>query len=182
MRIIKIILVVLILILIGTKALSITIDEAKPIFDEITVLCRIFGTHCTVEDVVSNNTFAQTQFNGRIIISSGLLEKLNENQTKSVLYHEAGHAILKHVERTYKYFKECMPDSCNDMLFTSMRRQFELQADRFAAYVLKFTNQHEGLSEALLIITPTDQINVTHPSHPSTIERIECIRRVYYGR
>lgn len=182
MKVIKIILAIGILLLMGNRALSINIDEARPIFGEITLLCSMFGTHCTVTDVVDNHMFAQTQFNGRIIISSGLLAKLNTNQTRAVLYHEAGHAVLKHVERTYRYHQDCMPDKCNQEFIDGVRRQHEIHADRFATLVLKHTHQHEGLSEALLIITPTDQINVTHPSHPSTIERIERIRRVYYGQ
>lgn len=182
MKIAKILLVIGILFLMGNRALSINIEEARPIFKEITLLCGMFGTHCTVTDVVDNHMFAQTQFNGRIIISSGLLAKLNTNQTRAVLYHEAGHAVLKHVERTYGYHQDCIPDKCNQEFINEMRRQHELHADRFATLVLRYTHQHEGLSEALIIITPIDQMGVTHPSHPSTLDRIKEIRRVYYGR
>ena len=182
MKIIKIILASLILLLIGIRALSINIEEARPVFKEIGFLCSIFNTYCTVSDVVDNHLLAQTQFGGRIIVSSGLIGKLNVNQLRAVLYHEAGHAVFKHPEKTYRYYIDCMPDKCNETIYNSMRRQFELQADRFSALVLKYTNQDEGLSEALLIVTPIDQVNVTHPSHPSTMERIERIRRIYYGQ
>ena len=181
MKIIKVILASVILLLMGIRAYPITVEEAKPVFTEIGILCNMFNAYCTVSSVPDSHLFAQTQFNGRIIISTGLLEKLNINQVRAVLYHEAGHAVLKHPEKTYKYYTECMPNGCSDNIYMAVRKEYELQADRFAVLVLKYTKQKETLSEALYIITPIEELNTVHPSHPSTSYRIEQIQRIYYG-
>ena len=160
-------------------AFGATVEEQVKVFNETQQLCKIYRTKCTVDIVKHKELSAQTGPYGRILVSSGMIKRFNENQLRATLYHEVGHVVFRHVETTAEYLYMCnIQRACNKEYFDNMRRQNELQADRFASYVLKFTGKKNELPEALLILTPPDKLNETYPSHPSTAERIERIRRI----
>lgn len=176
------ILILLIVIMLGISmcpAFAVTAEEQIKLFNEAQQLCKLYRTECTVSVVKDNTLAAQTGAYGKIQVSSEMIKRFNENQLRATLYHEVGHVVFKHVETTAEYLYMCnIQRVCNKDYFDNMRRQNELQADRFASHVLKFTGKKNELPEALLILTPPDKINETYPSHPSTAERIERIRRI----
>lgn len=174
---------ILILLLIGLPTLAITDKEKQGLFIEAKVLCSMFAKQCKVVEETNKSMYAQTGIDNVISISSALLDRMNQKQVRSVLYHEVGHVVYGHVEKNFEYIMECSAEgTCNNPIYHEMRRNAELQADRFAIYVLKYTRQEEGLIEALLILTPKDMINTTHSTHPSTADRIKQIERLYYGK
>lgn len=179
---IKKILILGLLLTIGLPTLAVTSIERDDLFREVKMLCGIYGRTCKVTEIQENNLFAETHYGGDIVISTGMLNRMNKSQVRGVLYHEVGHVVLKHVEDMFNYLQECQRyNTCSTSYISAVRRSKEFQADRFATYVLKTTNQPEGLSEALLIITPEKDLYTTHPTHPSTADRINQIRRIYYG-
>lgn len=176
----KIVLIILILILIAPVVFSATQWEAVDIYREATTLCIIYKTKCSITTVPSKYATAITKENGRIEISDKMIALMTKDELRGVLFHEVGHVVFKHVEKNIKYYRHC-GNKCNDIYMENVRKQRELQADRFATYVMKLTGKKEGLSGALLKVTPPKMINKEWSSHPSTADRIKQIRRIYYN-
>ena len=161
----------------GISAVAITNDEAKSLYKETKMLCLLYGKQCTVVQVKDGGMFAETNANNTIRISTGLLYRMNIPQVRSVLFHEVGHVVFNHVTRTLDYFDKCGRD-CNLTIISEMRKDYELQADRFSTYVCKYAKLPQDLPGALLILTPKEDINKEQPTHPSTARRIEQVWRV----
>lgn len=160
-------------------AFAATKEERELVYKETSTICSIYLTKCTVKEVEDQSMWAVTTPYGKIRVSSGLAETLTEAQLRGVLYHEAGHVVFRHVEKTTKYLEECMPEArCNKNYLEAFKKQNEIQADRFSVLAMVLTGKPEGLSEALKIITPPKDFYKTHPTHPSTAERIYRIRRL----
>lgn len=156
-----------------------TVREYTKVFKEATTICSIYKHTCTVTVVQHDKMFAQTRYMGDIQVSSKLLEVMNERQIRGVLYHEVGHVVFEHIEKTAQYLYESKTrGDYDENYYQEFRRQNEYQADRFATYLIKFTKQKEGLSEALLILTPPEELNKVHKSHPSTNDRIKQIEQI----
>lgn len=160
-------------------AFAVTAEEQTKVFNETISLCKLYRTQCNINVVKEEYLGAQTGAYGKIFITTGLLKRFNEAQLRSTLYHEVGHVVFKHVETTAEYIYICRNQhTCNEDYLNNMRRFNESQADRFASYVLKFTNKKNELPEALLILTPKEDINKTFSSHPSTADRIREISKI----
>lgn len=156
---------------------AITPTERDKLFTETVLLCKVFNKRCIVNQVRDDNLWAHTKYYGQIEISTGILETMDVHQVRGVLYHEAGHAILEHVEKTAWYlYNTNQNNTFNEQAFYELRRKYEFQADRFATYIIKLTRQREGLSEALLILVPPQYYHTTSDTHPSVADRIQQIR------
>lgn len=157
-------------------AFGITQCEKEHLFKETEIVCAIFNKPCTVKEVEATHLGARTSAYGNITVTSKLLEVMNEREIRGVLYHEAGHRILEHVEKTSEHLMICKHNnSCNMKYISAMKREYEFQADRFATYLVKTLGIPEGLADALRIITPQEDFNKTHSTHPSTADRIKQI-------
>lgn len=166
-----------------TPAFGATVKERDKVFKEATNLCKIYLKQCSIHYVNYDGMAAQTKYNGNIYISSGFVDKLTEAQLRSVLYHEVGHVVLEHIEKSAQYQYTCnYYNTCNQEAVSNIHRKYEYEADRFAVLVTKFTGKPEGLEGALKIITPPSDMNTTQTTHPSTSDRIREIRRLYYGQ
>ena len=180
MKFIKIVLLAIIIILVAVPiADAVTDKQRDKVFKEVTTLCNIYRKSCTIEIVDNKYLIARTQAFGKIIVSTGMIKAMNEDQFRSVLFHEVGHRVLEHVEKTSQYLYFCQHNkNCDSNYITEMRRRNEYEADKFSVLVLKFTRHKEALSDALLIITPAEDVYKTFPTHPSTADRIRQIDRI----
>lgn len=172
------ILILIILVLLAPIVFAVDQATRDKLFTETTALCSIYSKMCTVTEFKDDEyMWGQTGTNDKIRVSSALVKRMNEAQLRGVLYHEVGHVIFNHVGRTIDYLSLC-GDKCNPQAISSMRRRYEYEADRFAAYVGIYTRKDVDLIGALLILTPPEHINTTQPTHPSTADRIREIRRI----
>lgn len=154
-----------------------SLGEYNKLAEETSGVCQVFKTTCTIKLVEHPKMWAQTKAYGAIEISTELVDKMNEAQVRGVLYHEAGHAVLQHVEKSAEYlYTTKRMGTYNETLYHNMRRQYELQADRFAVFTGILINKDTDLAGALRILTPLDQYYTTHSSHPSTADRINQIQ------
>ena len=175
-----------ILICIALSVDACTQQEQDKVFGETARVCKVFNKTCTVHVVKYEGYGAQTRYGGDIYITNSLANRLNEKQLRSVMYHEVGHVVLEHIEKTAQELYNCkQSNSCNPEQVSAIHRKYEYQADRFSVLTTLFTGKGEGLSEALTIITPPDQFYKTQATHPSTADRIEAINKLtggFYGR
>lgn len=175
----KIITCIVTCILTCTLVQAATPEEYTQVFNEATTACKIYKHPCTITPIEDNKLWAQTRSGGRIEVSTKLLITMNESQVRGVIYHEVGHVVLEHIEKTAEYlYMSKLNKDYNENFFNSFRRQNELQADRFATYLGLFTFKETDLIGALIILTPTDQFYKTHISHPSTADRIQQIEQI----
>lgn len=166
-------------ILTCTLAQAATVKEYTQVFKEATAVCKVYKHPCTIEAIKDDKMWAITMAQGKIQVSTKLLETMNQAQVRGVVYHETGHAVFQHVEKSAEYMYESMLNGTFDKdYYNEFRRQNELQADRFATYLGLFTLKDTDLIGALIILTPPDDFYKTHPSHPSTNDRIEQIEQI----
>lgn len=180
MKFIKLVLFIIIIILMACLvARGATDKERDKVFKEIELLCKIYNKTCTLQIIDDNHLIARTHAFGNIEVSTSIIRALDKDQLRSVLLHEVGHRVLEHVEKTSQYLYFCQrSNNCDNNYIAEMRRRNEYEADKFATLVVKFTKHKEALSEALLIITPVDDVYKTFPTHPSTADRIYQIDRI----
>lgn len=166
-------------LLVGLNCSAATLVERTKVFNEAMDVCRTYHTKCTIGIIQSDRLLAQTYKDGRIIISTKMIETMDEKQLRGVVYHEVGHAVLRHVEQTTEYINSCKVNrSCNLDFIYQMMRSYELKADRFAVLLELKLRKPEGLSEALVIITPVDKLFETADTHPSTALRVRLINKL----
>ena len=156
-----------------------TLDEAHQVINESKALCTLYQKYCSVRIVNLEESMAQTRYQGDITITTGLIKAMNVAQLRAVLFHEVGHVVLNHIEIKADYMYRCnMNNNCNPTYKSELSREQEYQADRFSTYATKFSRKQGDLIGALLIITPPQDINKVHETHPSTADRIQAIRRI----
>lgn len=166
-------------ILTCTLAQAATQQEYEQVFNEARAACKVYRTPCSITIVPHRGMFAQTKNDGQIEVSSGLLSYLTQAQVRGVIYHEVGHVVHRDVEKNAEYlYMTRLNNNFNKEFYFSMRRQAELQADRFAIYLGLFTFKDADLIGALIVITPPDEFYKTHLSHPSTADRIKAMERI----
>ena len=169
--------IVILLILLGLPVMGATILERDLVFKEGELLCKVYGRDCTFTEVTGKDMYAYSTYLDMVFISSKLREIYTKEQLRGVIYHEVGHIVLSHIEKINKVKTQC-GDGCNNEVINNMRRRFELQADRFAVLTSKFLHIKTDLKGGLIIITPPDKYYTTHPSHPSTADRIKQIEEL----
>lgn len=174
-----ILLTLLVLMVTALSVTAITIQEAQPIKQEGEFICKLYNTKCDIIFVDNEYPYARTRLYGIINVSNSLVEMMNKDELRSVIYHEVGHRVLKHVEQIATLIDN---PAISKREISEFRYKKELEADRFATLLVKYTKRKEGLSSALLKITPPEFIDKDSPTHPSTRLRIIKIRNIYYGK
>ena len=176
--IIRSILIILILILLAPIVFAIDTVTRDNLFTEVRILCGAYGKVCYPREVKDDDyMWGQTRDNNTIVLSSGLIKNMNEAQVRGVLFHEVGHVVMRHVDRTIDYLYMCKL-KCDPKVIAEMRRRYEYQADRFATFVSIFTHKEVDLEGALIILTPKEEMNTVQDTHPSTADRIKAIQDI----
>ena len=176
--IIRSVLIILTLILLAPIVFAIDTVTRDNLFTEVRILCGAYGKVCTPKEYKDDvYMWGQTRDNNIIVLSSALIKRMNEAQVRGVLFHEVGHVVFRHMDKTIDYLYMC-GNKCDPKVIAEMRRRYEYQADRFATFVSIFTHKEVDLEGALLILTDPKDINTTQDTHPSTADRIKAIQTI----
>lgn len=154
---------------------SATLQEQEDVLLEGRMLCTIFGVRCTTVIDPSTRLFANTDGTNKITISSELGNVLTKDELRAVVYHEVGHASLKHIKKLWFFLTTQRFD---EQELKALRHKHELEADRFASYVLLVTNQPNELVSALKKIVAPEYLDKETRTHPVTTERIRRIEAI----
>lgn len=101
---------------------------------------------------------------------------------RSIVYHEYAHILCKHSQQTKAllgYIKKNNIIITQDDV-TAYRYYQELEADKVASYLMYRDYVPNYLIEALLSVTPKENLYKRTATHPSTYDRIMRIN--YYGK
>ena len=182
----KIITLLISLLVFTVSVQAATMDEFREVAREATRVCATYKNPCIVMAIPHDKMWANTRFGGDIRVSTELIYTMNKAQLRGVIYHEVGHHVLNHIEKLVEFMMEHPTDGVyNREVYNAFRRKHELEADRFAIHLSLFLFNDADLEGALKILTPPEDYYKTHPSHPSTYERVrqmELIRRNHRGK
>lgn len=175
----KKILITSILLLFGTIANAANEVEMTKVFNEVRSICPYYLQQCEPHLVISNSLQAVTHKEKNIYISSGLVKLLDEDELRAVMYHEVGHAVLRHTTREANWLVSTTANgNYSKEAYNNLRRTHEYEADRFASYTLKLMNRNNKLSEALFKIVPSQYWGIEFPTHPATTDRVHRIKMI----
>lgn len=178
MKFIKLILLIIIILLLSVPLADASTEiERDLVFKEGELICRVYKKDCDFVEVEDKGMYAYSTGLDMIFISSKLRETFTKEQLRGVVYHEVGHVVLEHVYKLNKFHGSC-GNECNLEVMNNLRRRYEFQADRFAVLVAKYLHIKQDLKGGLIILTPIDKYYTTHPSHPSTADRIRKIEEL----
>lgn len=155
-------------------------DKARTIIDTNNI-CMRYRTVCLFKIIPSNNLNAYT--NGTtIFIFTSLINNLDEDELRSILFHELSHILLDHHDRIISVHTTGVP--MNNFEYRLFRQGCETEADMLATHLLLSNGYPSKLDEALIKITPVGKLNRSSITHPSTTNRVNNIRKieVIYGR
>jgi putative metalloprotease len=151
----------------------------------------------TVKIVADPSINAGSAGGGQFLITSGLLDKANDEQLRGVLAHEIAHEDLGHPAKLQligaglslgaALLEKALPGSASfapiagSVITASYSRPQELEADRHAVTILR----RAGYSKAVMIDTLTWIMRIEGNSgggflstHPATSERIRALQRL----
>lgn len=155
-------------------------NKAKTIIDTNNI-CMKYNTVCLFKVIPSNNLNAYT--NGTtIFIFTRLINHLDEDELRSILFHELSHILLDHNNRIISVHTR--GEVMSKFEYRLFRQGCEMEADMLATHLLLSNGYPSKLDEALIKITPKGKLNYSSITHPSTISRVKDIRKieVIYGR
>ena len=155
-------------------AQAVTQQEMDKISNHLETTCTNYKTYCNVVFINSSKVQAYTMPNGKILITTGLANKLSYNELLSIGYHEVGHRALNHVKRFFSYYYNSYP--VNTTKLRQIRHTHEFEADIFSCLVDKKYNNSCHLPQALLKITKPEYRNYSSKTHPSITTRIELLK------
>lgn len=180
MKFFKLILLVIIILLLAVPlADACTPLERDLVFKEGELLCKVYKKDCTFTELRDKHLLIYTTNMDMIFITSRIRELYSKEQLRGAIYHEVGHVVMEHLNKINGVEAQCGKD-CNREVINNMNRRFEFQADKFAVLVSKFLHLKADLEGGLMIITPPEHYYTTHPTHPSTADRIKRIRQLRY--
>ena len=178
MKFLKLILLVIIILLLAVPlADACTPLERDLVFKEGELLCKVYNKECTFTELQDKHLLVYTTSMDMIFITSRIRELYTKEQLRGAIYHEVGHVVMEHLMKINAVEMQCS-NGCNREVINNMNRRFEFQADRFAVLVSKFLRIKIDLKGGLIIITPPGKYNITHPTHPSTADRIKRIEEL----
>lgn len=149
-------------------------DKARTIIDTNN-LCMRYNTVCLFKVISSEKLNAYT--NGTtIFIFTRLINHLNADELRSILFHEAAHILLNHRDRIISVHTS--GEAMSKFEYRLFRQGCETEADMLATHLLLSNGYPSKLDEALIKITPKGKLNYSSITHPSTINRVENIRKI----
>ena len=157
-----------------------TDNKVKTIIDTNN-LCMRYNTVCLFKVISSNKLNAYT--NGTtIFIFTSLINNLDEDELRSILFHELSHILLDHHNRIISVHTS--GEAISKFEYRLFRQGCETEADMLATHLLLSNGYPSKLDEALIKITPVGKLNRSSITHPSTTSRVNNIRKieVIYGR
>lgn len=141
--------------------------------NELETLCSMYKHECQVEVIDNKYPQAYATRDNKIVFTTGIIQKLTENELKSVGYHEVGHIIFNHYKRSDKFFDSFDFQDNNKAI--EMRRNHEIESDLFATYIEYKHGNIPYLATALFKLTSPDKLSIATDSHPATEDRIRYI-------
>lgn len=149
-------------------------NKAKTIIDTNNI-CMKYNTVCLFKVIPSNNLNAYT--NGTtIFIFTRLINHLDEDELRSILFHELSHILLDHNNRIISVHTS--GEVMSKFEYRLFRQGCEMEADMLATHLLLSNGYPSKLDEALIKITPKGKLNYSSITHPSTISRVKNIRKI----
>jgi Zn-dependent protease with chaperone function len=134
--------------------------------------------------------------NGQFLVTTGLLQKANDDQLRAVLAHELGHQDLNHVQKTQTLgtglsigmviLDQIIPGSGNltpiagELLLRKYTRNEEYQADKHGVQMLQRAgfNGKQMMADTLtwLMQTSGGSGGGFFATHPGTADRIAAVK------
>lgn len=160
-----------------SDAQAATLSEQAEVLSQAKQLCNVYLVKCDTRILDTELLQAYTDGKNTITISTAMGNYLTKDELRSVLFHEVGHAAMRHMYRQ-RMLLEQSRTSFNLDEWIAMRHRHELEADKFASYNLKFLGFPNRLEEALRKIIRDDMLDSSTKTHPATTERIKIIRQI----
>ena len=153
--------------------------EIVQLYQEIVTLCNTECKPVFYKDDTSLRAYSN--IDNTINISSAMLYVMPIEYLRSIVYHEYAHIICKHSQQAkalLDYIKK------NNIIITQnditvYRHYQELEADKIACFLMYRDYIPNYLIDALLSVTPKENLYKRTATHPSTYDRIQRI--IYYG-
>lgn len=169
--------IVVLVLIFGAKTFPYTL-----LYMEISNLCREYNDECYVKMNTCDKANAYTD-GGTIYLCREMVNLLNLDELRGVLYHEVSHIILDHPSKMLEYDKqlEGLPKDKKYSLMAQYRNESEMEADSLAVELLIEKDKPVKLIQSLHKTTRYSKQTFTHPS---LIQREENIRRAMkqYGK
>lgn len=138
--------------------------------NELETLCNIYQHKCQVEIISSEHPQAYATRDNRVKFTTEMIERLTENEIRSVGYHEVGHIIFNHYKKSDIFFDNFDFQDNNKAI--EMRRNHEIESDLFATYIDFKYSRIPYLATALFKLTSPDKLSIATSSHPATEDRV----------
>lgn len=160
----------------GLPSLALTETEKYNLIINLENVCKSYKDFCTVVITNDINIQAYTTPYGKIVITSGLLDKVTYNEALSVGYHEVGHRVLNHFGKFMDYYYNNYPLTAKE--FQEFKHKQEIEADTFSALLDLKLNGHSYLASALSKISPQKYNVMSTKTHPATNARIRHLKEI----
>lgn len=165
---------IVLMILLSNTACSLTLDEEVKLKHKLEQTCIDYNKTCEVTFSTSSNVQAFTTPYNRIIITSGLSNKLNYDEVQAIGLHEVGHVVLEHCKRHFEATYKLYPISKQQKII--LYHTHEIEADLFATMIAKIDNTDNYLPSALKKIVIKQKWNEVSTTHPSINQRIKIMK------
>lgn len=165
---------IVLMTLLSNTACSLTLDEEVKLKHKLEQTCIDYNKTCEVIFSTSSNVQAFTTPYNRIIITSGLSNKLNYDEVQAIGLHEVGHVVLEHCKRHFEATYKLYPISKQQKII--LYHTHEIEADLFATMIARKENTKNCLPIALKKIVIKQKWNVVSSTHPSINQRIKIMK------
>jgi len=158
---------------IATYAIGATSEHDIDVIRQITSIeCHSLGKSCNI--VINNNDVsvnAYTVNNNTIILSQGIINKMDNYELLAVVLHEIGH--IKYGD--YEMLQHARKYAPNIIENKQLRHRIELRADDYATYYFNDKCMHNYLIDAFKKLDKADwsKSTITHPSINTRVQNIQ---------
>lgn len=150
--------------------------EADEVYREVIAIAKTTHTPVRLREIT--NMIPNAFTDGRNIVVSGRLRRVaTQDELRTVVFHEVGHCILRHLKVGMKTLDElknskaCQEDKCSAILVLNQQREYE--ADAVSQYLCKLLGVEYDINQELLFeIIGIKAGGVTHP---------KIVDRIYAG-
>lgn len=151
-----------------------TLSEDVEIVTFLQNICNDYEKPCQVKLTNSPRIEGYLEYQGNIILSKGLRNVLTVEEVKAVGLHEIGHYHFHHYQSRDEFLRHW---NFNMKELKDFRYRSEIQADLFATAYYLLHKEFNYLPNALSTLTKPELINQSSPTHPSTKDRIDYIKK-----